>query len=291
MKVKNAKITKDTVIIYHGECTDGFGGAWAAWKKLGESADYFPARFDNGPPGGLVDKEIYFIDFIYPRKVMENLKKSNKKIVVIDHHKTAADKLDLADDKLFDIEHSGAVLAWNYFHLDKAVPKILEYIEDRDIWKWSVNNSREVMSYFDLFDFDFNIWDNIIEKFEKDNSLKQEFIKNGELLLRQWESLCEDIIKGGAIVVEFEGYKTYAINAPHIFASDIGNILSNKLPPMAIVWQQNNEGNLGVSLRSNGSVDVAEIAKKYGGGGHKKAAGLRIENFSKLPWRVLKNET
>jgi len=282
------EITKNIVIVYHGQCTDGFGGAWSAWKKLGDSADYFGASYDNGPPKGLTNKEIYFIDFVYSRPVMEDLKQKNKRIVIIDHHKTAQDKLDIANDKLFDINHSGAVLSWQYFHPDKSIPIILKCIEDRDIWRWKVEDSKEILAYFDLFDFDFKIWNEIIEQFDHDESLKLEFKKNGQLLLRQWTSLCEDMIKEESTIVEFEGYKTYVINAPHIFASDLGNILSKKLPPLAIVWQQNKEGNIGVSLRSDGSVDVSEIAKKYGGGGHKAAAGLRIESLLELPWKKIK---
>ena len=55
---------KDIIVIYHGECSDGFGGAWAAWKKFGETVDYIGAHHGDEPPVGLVGKEIYFIDFI-----------------------------------------------------------------------------------------------------------------------------------------------------------------------------------------------------------------------------------
>lgn len=290
MTEQKFKITKDIVVIYHGECTDGFGGAWAAWKKLSGTADYFGAHYDDGPPENLVSKELYFIDFVYPRPIMEQLRKDNKKIVIIDHHKTAVDKLDLADEKLFDINHSGAVLAWQYFHADKNVPLILKHIEDRDIWRWSLDKSKETLTYFDLFDFDFDIWDDIIEKFEKDKLARQEFGKNGELLLRQWNGLTQDMIREGAVLVDFEGNKIFAINAPHIFASDLGNLLSKQNPSMAIVWQQNKFGNIGVSLRSDGSVDVAEIAKKYGGGGHKAAAAFRLKKGEPFPWKIVENK-
>lgn len=289
----NKKITKNIVVIYHGECTDGFGGAWSAWKKFGDTADYIGAHHDNGPPEGLVEKEIYFIDFIYPRPTMEQLKKDNKKIVIIDHHKTAMDKLDIADESLFDISHSGAVLAWRYFHSDRPVPEILKFIEDRDIWRWSLAGSKETMAYFDLFDFNFYIWDDIIGKFDREKLTRREFHKNGELLLRQWLALGEDIIREGAVLIEFEGYKIYSINAPHFFASELGNILSKKMPPMAIVWQQNKFGNIGVSLRSErpgGSIDVSEIAKKYGGGGHKAAAAFRLKKGEPFPWKIIENE-
>lgn len=282
------KINKNVVVIYHGECSDGFGGAWSAWKKFGETVDYIGAHHGDESPAGLIGKKIYFIDFIYSKSIMERLKQDNKKIVIIDHHKTAIDLLYLADEKLFDINHSGAVLSWQYFHPNRTIPTILKHIEDRDMWRWKIDNSKEVLAYFDLLDFDFKIWSDIIEQFDIDNLVRLEFRKNGELLLRQWISLCEDMIREESTIVEFDGYQIYAINAPHIFASDLGNILSKKLPPLAIVWQQNKEGNIDISLRSDGSVDVSEIAKKYGGGGHKVAAGFRIESFSELPWKKIK---
>ena len=278
---------KDIVVIYHGECIDGFGGAWSAWKKFGETAGYIGVSHGEDPPEGLAGKEIYFIDFVYPRIVMESLKQNNKKITIIDHHKTAMDTIELADSKSFDIDHSGAVLAWRYFHPDKEMPSILKYIEDRDMWRWEISGSKEVLAYFDLFDLNFDVWDDIVGRFDNDESVRKEFHKNGELLLRQWNSLCDKIIDEDAMLVEFEGYQTFAVNAPSIFSSDLGNLLSKKLPPIAILWHQNKDGSFGTSLRSDGSVDVSEIAKKYGGGGHKAAAGFRISSDRPFPWKLI----
>lgn len=288
MTGQKVKITKDIVVIYHGECSDGFGGAWSAWKKFGDTADYFGAHHDWSPPEGLVGKELYFIDFVYPRPEMEQLKKDNKKITIIDHHKMAIDKLDLADEKLFDINHSGAVLAWQYFHVDKDIPRILKHIEDRDIWKWSLDGSREILMYFGLFDLDFDIWDEVIEQFSRDESMRENFKKDGGLLLRQWFHLCEDIINKDFLSVEFENHKTYAVNASSVFADDIGNKLIEKFPPMAIVWHQKSNGDITVSLRSDGTVDVSEMASKYGGGGHKRSSAFRIKYGKSVPWKIIK---
>src|SRR3989338_1841766 len=279
---------KDIVIIYHGECTDGFGGAWSAWKKFGETADYFGINHGDNPPEGLTGKEIYFIDFVFPMPVMENLKRSNKKITIIDHHKTAMDTIELADSKSFDIDHSGAVLAWQYFHPDKEPPNLLKFIEDRDIWRWARDGSKEILTYFDLFDLNFNVWDNIIEKFDNDEITRKEFHQNGELLMRQWNNLCDKVIAEDAILVDFEGHRIYSVNVSSVFSSDLVNLLSKKLPPMAIAWHQSNDGNFRVSLRSDGTLDVSEIAKKYGGGGHKAAAGFRIMAGQSFPWKIIK---
>ena len=195
--------------------------------------------------------------------------------------------LDLADEKLFDINHSGAVLSWQYFHPNKATPTLLKHIEDRDTWNWKIANSKEILAYFDLFNFDFKIWDNIIEKFDDDEITRKKFRQNGELLMRQWNNLCDKIIEEDAMEVEFEGYRTYSVNVSSVFSSDLGNLLSKKLPPMAIGWHQSNDGNFRVSLRSDGTLDVSEIAKKYGGGGHKSAAGFRIMVGQPFPWKKI----
>lgn len=283
------KPTKDIVVIYHGDCSDGFGGAWVAWKKFQKRADYIGAFHGDEPSAGLIGKEVYFIDFVYPKPIMEQLKKTVKKMVIIDHHKTAMDVLDLADEKLFNIKHSGAVLSWNYFYPDKSIPSLLKYIEDRDLWFWKLDKSREVLAYFDLFIFDFKIWDDIISKLDSNKVKKKEFVANGTLLMRQWNNLCGNMLNDAA-KVEFEGYRIYCINTTHIFSSDLGNLLSEKLPPMAIAWHQGSDGNFGVSLRSDGTLDVSEIAKKYGGGGHKAAAGFRIMAGKPFPWKIIKKD-
>ncbi len=283
-------MNKDTIIIYHGDCSDGFGGAWSAWKKFGESADYFGAHHGDEPPQELKDKVIYFIDFVYPRPIMEVLKKANKKIIIIDHHKTASDTIELADEKLFDMENSGAVLSWQYFHPDKEIPTIIRHIEDRDLWNWNMSGTREVLASFDLLSQDFQSWDSAILDFDNSDEKRKGFVANGGLLMLQWNNLCEDIIKDDAVLVEFEGIRTYSVNASSVFASDLGNMLSKKLSPIAIVWHQKEDGNFVVSLRSDGTCDVSEIAKKYGGGGHSAAAGFRILADNPFPWKIIKKD-
>lgn len=100
------------------------------------------------------------------------------------------------------------------------------------------------------------------------------------------ENLMRELV-GNAQKVKFEGYAVYALNAPPFFASELGHALAKKLPPIAIVWRQEKR-KIKVSLRSNGKVDVSKIAKRYGGGGHKAAAGFAFEAERKFPWKIIK---
>lgn len=276
-------VSKDIIILYHGNCTDGFGAAWAAWKKFGDKAEYIGVRLDIPPDDDFVSKEIYMLDFIYDEQYLKDFVGRNKKVIAIDHHITSRELVDIATEHVHDINHSGAVLSWQYFHPDKKTPKLLEYVEDSDIGKWQLPFIQELWMYIDLFDFDFNVWNKLADDFEN-LAMFGEYVKIGGPLLKYRDKTVERLISAQAKPVNFEGLKTYAVNS-RVFHSEAGRRLTEKFPPIGIVWAEESDGRIHVSLRSNGTVDVSEIAAKFGGGGHKKAAGFFVESFSKLPWK------
>ena len=279
-------MNKDILVLYHGNCTDGFGAAWAAWKKFGDEAEYKEVRLNTPPDDDFVGKEIYMLDFVYDEQYLEDFIGKNKKVVAIDHHITNKNTAKMISEHLWDLDHSGAVLSWKYFHPDKKTPKLLEYVEDTDIGKWQLQFTNELWMYVDLFKFDFDVWDKLADNFEDSIKLK-EYTKAGELLLKYRDRMVEKLISTLARPVSFEGLTAYAVNS-RAFHSEIGRRLAERFPPIAIVWGEENDGRSRVSLRSAGTVDVSQIAAKFGGGGHKKAAAFVIESCAKLPWKNLK---
>lgn len=280
-------MNKNITVLYHANCTDGFSAAWAAWKKFRNRADYIGIDPGSKPIDGLKNKELYMVDMIYPIQYLSKLIKDNKKLVAIDHHLSNKSSFELISNGLFDIKHSGAVLAWKYFHPKVKVPRFLKYVEDMDLWKLKLPKARETISYLDMVDFNFAEWSKISKNLEV-NSKLGEYVKIGSLLLKYQDKVIERIISNHSRLVSFFGYKTYAVNSP-IFNSQIGNTLYKKLPPIGIVWVQNKDGSAHVSLRSDGTVDVSKLATKFtGGGGHKRSAGFKIESCAKLPWKRAK---
>src|SRR3989344_1067042 len=75
-----------TIVLYHGSCPDGFGGAYAAWKKFGESAEYIPLHRDAPPATDFAGAHLYFIDFTYPKEIMDQFVAEAASVVVLDHH-------------------------------------------------------------------------------------------------------------------------------------------------------------------------------------------------------------
>lgn len=279
---------RSIVVLYHGDCRDGFSGAWVAWKKFGEKADYFGLKYgaDNKVdlPKGLKNKTIYLIDFgLKGGNQMEQLVKNNKKVIVLDHHHDAEKYAKMAHSYVLDNNRSGATITWSYFYPKKLVPVLLKYVEDLDIWRHRLPHTFEASAYVDLFDFDFLVWNKLVQDFEGLKTRSKTFEKGATLLEYENKKL-QDLVKKNAELVEFENYKVLAVNSPN-WVSKIGNLLCKKRPPLGIVWSK--KGNLiSVSLRSEkGKFDVSKIARKFGGGGHKAAAGFSIKSFKDLPWK------
>ena len=175
------------------------------------------------------------------------------------------------------------MLAWRYFHPKKRVPKLLQYIEDGDLWRFKLSFSRIINTYLKFQDHDFSLWSKIAQDMENVKKRKQ-YVQNGKIILKYEQKLINYMVDNAQKVV-FEGYKTLAANLhlPYI-RSQLGYVLVKKLPPIGIVWGYEKDA-LVVSLRSDGKVDVAELAKRYGGGGHKVAASFMLKKSDKLPWK------
>src|ERR1700744_3146163 len=80
-----------TVVMYHGNCPDGFGGAYAAWKKFGDSAEYIPLSRSDVPLPDVSGADVYLIDFTFLQDKMDALLAQAASFVVLDHHEGVRD--------------------------------------------------------------------------------------------------------------------------------------------------------------------------------------------------------
>lgn len=274
---------KDIVVLYHNGCHDGFGGAWAAWNKFKNKAEYIPVDHGKELPEGLVDKQIYCIDFCYPAEMMQELLARNKKVVILDHHISQRDIVGISTEHVYDNERSGSVIAWNYFFPDQPVPKLLKHIQDIDLWRFKVPHTKELMAAMDEYRFDFKLWNKISAEWEHKESL-QKYMEAGKTILRYEERVIERLIRH-IERVDLDGFTAYAVNSP-ILESELGNWIVDHRKAVGIIWSYKG-GSVKVSLRSNGKVDVSQIAQKHGGGGHKAAAGFSFDAKMEFPWTRL----
>lgn len=128
--------SEEKILISHGNCSDGFGAAWAIWKEYGDSVRYHFATHSDAPYL-YKNKAILFLDFAYERKIMDVLDKTNK-LLVIDHHSYSVEDLKGFKNAILDMKKSGAVLAWEHLYPNIEVPTILKYVQDRDLRKFEL---------------------------------------------------------------------------------------------------------------------------------------------------------
>lgn len=262
-------------VLYHANCYDGFGAAYAAWKIFKDDAKYIPVSYGSLPPIMEGAKEIYILDFSYDAEILIPLTVVyNAQVTVLDHHKTAEEKLAplLGSNNpkvIFDMNRSGALISWEYFHGGRGaeVPKLIQHISDRDLWTYKIPGSREVHAALVSLPFDFEVWDNLdVDK----------LIVEGQACLRFQTQLVDKIIKeswlgtvGGCPLVPM-------VNTSSSW-SEVGEALLKKYPQALFAASFTIKDKIVMwSLRSRASedFDVSIIAKKYGGGGHKNAAGF-----------------
>lgn len=257
-------------VLVHGNCFDGFGAAFCAWKKFGDGATYIACSHGQPLPADIPEgSEVYMIDFSAKRDVMIEWNEKYK-FTVIDHHKTAEEALRGLDFAHFDMTKSGALLAWEYFHPGVEVPELIAHVSDRDLWQFKLEGTAEVHASLLSYPFDFKVWD----------SLSVPLLKaEGRALLRMSNQIVDKICNE-SMLLEIDEHVVAIVNTSSHW-SEVGNALLNKYPmanySMSFTVAKDS---VRFSLRSRPDFDVSKIAQKHGGGGHKQAAGYQTKSFS-----------
>lgn len=276
--------TKRIVVLYHNDCFDGFAGAWAAWKKFGSRAKYIGLEHQQVPPKGLRGKELYFIDFTYSHEVMRSIISAARKTTVFDHHKSHEASTRSADEYRYSDTKSGCMLSWNYFHAKIKSPRFLRHIQDHDLYTHRLPHTREYIAYLATQEFRFSTYSSLAVAFESTIKRKK-ILELGTVLRKSQQHLIKETLCNAAPVI-FQGIRTLAINSPILYSELANALYSTLAAPFGISWYFEKE-NIHVSLRSNGIIDVSKIAVKYGGGGHRGAAGFIVPINNGFPWKFL----
>jgi oligoribonuclease NrnB/cAMP/cGMP phosphodiesterase (DHH superfamily) len=267
---------KKTLCIYHGNCLDGFAAAWAVRHALGDEVEFFKG-IHNQPPPEVKDRDVILVDFSYKKQRIEKMLETAASITILDHHITAQQDLSdlLSSGRIkgaFDMHRSGAMLAWYWFNPGSQPPALIEFIQDRDLWSFKLDGSRLVNAALSSYDFEFTVWDRLMASdSEQLETLKHE----GEVIERRLQKELKELIASGVRRMTIGGYDVPVLNAPAAYVSDAGHILSAGEAFAACYWDHRDGRSFSLRSAENG-IDVAEIAKAYGGGGHPKAAGFTV---------------
>lgn len=275
MKNKAGKVKQ--LCIYHGNCLDGFAAAWAVRFALAENVEFYKGVHQQAPPD-VAGRDVILVDFSYKKNVLENMLKIAASITILDHHISAQEDLSelMQAGKIkgqFDMTKSGAMLAWQWFNPEQPAPELIAYIQDRDLWQFKLDGTREINAALASYPYDFELWDKMMAARDDElDALKHE----GQAIERRLQKDVKALIATGVRRMLIGGYDVPVLNASSAYVSDAGHILSVGEPFAACYWDHANGRSFSLRSAEDG-MDVAEVAKKYGGGGHQKAAGFTVE--------------
>lgn len=281
----------NTLCIYHGNCADGFGAAWAVRHAL---LPHGPVEFHAGiygkAPPDVTNRHVVLVDFSYKRPVLLEMYAKAATILVLDHHKTAAEDLDglprarktwaehiaLADAPgcsamgvLFDMERSGAGIAWDYFHPDEARPALINHLEDRDLWRFKLPRTREIQAAAFSHPYTFEAWDMLM------HANLDDLAREGAAIERKHHKDIAELVAVTKRNMVIGGVSVPVANLPYTLTSDAGHLMAEGQPFAACYWDTPSGRVFSLRSRPEGA-DVSEIAKGYGGGGHKNASGFTV---------------
>lgn len=275
------------LVIYHGHtCPDGFAAALAAWIYYQGKAEFL--SLDHGDIKSVDDlpalhgRAVYILDFSFGKDILRAMEQRAAKLVMLDHHLSAAEKLTGFECRCgvvhFDMKKSGARLAWEFFHPDQPVPDLVRFVEDRDIWVWQYPESASYLAALDMEPFDFARWQQITHL---DAMQLAAFIERGHAMEDKFQKLAE-LISEAASPVVFNGVTGLMVNAPGVFHSLVGDLLSQKSGTFALLWSVDKKVAIKCGLRSRSDFNCIPLAASMGGGGHAQASGFKMP-MERLP--------
>lgn len=274
------------LIISHAHCPDGMTAAYIAHLRYPEAEILMLDHGMNPPYKEVEDRDVIVLDFSW-RTREENIRLSKlaKSFRILDHHKTAEAELAGLDFATFDMNRSGAGLAWDYLFGDDLQRELgiftfasmgrpwwVNYVEDRDLWRFALPNSKAINAFIMTHEYTLDGWK------EMAAASLTEADWYGKAVLLQVNHYVREVLKHAQDGLFLSGDKPYTVkllNIPYLNCSEVGNELA-KQADVSITWFERGDGLVQFSLRSIAPTDVSVIAKQFGGGGHAQAAGFQM---------------
>lgn len=282
------EINQRPLVVYHGGCADGQGAAAAFYTKYPD-AEYYPGVYGHELPD-VSKRDVYLLDFSYPRGLVLAICAEARSVTIIDHHESAMIDLETLNvkplTKIFDMSRSGAVMAWNYCWPEKKVPMGLLFIQDRDLWKFELEQTKPFNAYLYSIEFEIAEWSALLCDEYLTKIRMPEIMLQGEALLRQDAKRVKALMKHARYII-IEGNVVPVVNCNHYYASDLGHAMAPG-HAFAATYYDTKDGRV-FSLRSApDGLNVSQIAKRLGGGGHAKAAGFKVSFAQAAEYEITK---
>jgi oligoribonuclease NrnB/cAMP/cGMP phosphodiesterase (DHH superfamily) len=273
---------------YHSADFDGICSGAIVKRKFSDCYVYGINHGQDFPWDMIQEGEtVVMCDYSLNGEDMEKLNKLTD-FIWIDHHSSAINTVKntgLEIEGLREVGKAACELTWEYYYPDKPIPRTVKYLGRYDVWDFS-NEDVEKFQYgmrtipsditrpYRIDEF----WESM---FDDTNEYIDEIIDMGKVVLLYTKSEYERYIRSYGFVTKFEGMRTLACNRGMTGSKLFNSIYKQdelydimlafvKLSHDPYMWT--------VSIYTESDdIDCSVIAKKYGGGGHQKAAGFQCD--------------
>lgn len=289
------------MLIIHHYDLDGHCSA-AIIKYLHPVARCYEMNYEDEIPWeDIKDNIVYIVDFSFGLEDMKRVMKEAKQVIWIDHHVSAIKDLKSISNSVLgsrDIEetYSGCELTWKYIFPNDPMPRAVHLLGRYDVHDYAdpetipfeyammskdTNPETCMNLWVNLFNNqddpgEFNFWDkeNLVEETVEEGKPMQEFV----------EKMNVNTVKNVAVTVLLEGHKFLAVNSYLINSNALEKVFqAKKWDAMMVFYRKSGGWSVSIYNGNHDGVDCVAIAKKFGGGGHKDAAGFFCK---KLPFEV-----
>lgn len=258
--------------IYHGHCLDGLAAAGVVHLAFDGQVDFHAGIYGEQPPD-VTGRDVFVVDFSYPRAMLVVMAAEANSLTILDHHKSSREALENLPGAIvrWSSESPACMMTWRYFFHGELPPKILEAIEDYDLWSFKRQFTREIVAYLKSLQLSVEEFTQVMHELFLGN-----MIREGTAILRKETNDLDVLLPQLTRHMRIAGHSVPVANLPPTMASAAGHRLSADSPFAATYWDGPEHRTFSLRSREPDGADVSVIAQSYGGGGHKHAAGFRV---------------
>lgn len=274
-----------TTVAFHENCADGFAAAAITYRFFGQTRTvvYVPVQYKTAIPENITagGKGLLFVDFCPEREQLKELLDLWEYVYVIDHHESRKwVKDEFPNNCYFDLNYSGAYLTWKWFYPESPVPELIRYVQDRDLWKWELEDSRAISAALRRHEFSLHQWAEWTRKFPKGKLASE-----GKIILDVQERIFHSRAKQAKLVRLADRENVYIVNSTEFISETCERILAiREEVNTAVCYFLLDSDRVVLSFRAREGAECLTLAQHLGGGGHPRAAGatLTMDKFREI---------
>ena len=277
-------------VFYHSADFDGYCSS-AIVKHRFPEVELHPINYNQLLPWEIIKPEdtVYMVDFgLQPFEQMIRLNASCR-LIWIDHHISAIEAWRASGEVILgkrEVGKGACELTWKYLYPNVGMPRFVYLLGRYDVW----DHSNQALWDSEILPFQYGLrlekadplknlefWENI---FLADNIFYENTIGRGKLILSFVAQTSERYMQSHAYEIQFEGLQALAVNVGNVSSKFFESKYNPAKHDLLIAYSYIRGQFWGVTLYSDKpEVNCAVLAKKYGGGGHRGAAGFSCKDF------------